>query len=85
METTLSSKGQVVLPAEARRKLKIGRGERLSVEIRDGGIFLQTMHPIHSYRARKHPISGLTVMSPIKTPARKVTAAEIARLNAELL
>ena len=85
METTLSSKGQLVLPAEARRRLKIGRGERLSVEIRDGGVFLQTMHQVQSYRARKHPISGLTVMVPVKVPARKVTAAEIARLNAELL
>jgi AbrB family looped-hinge helix DNA binding protein len=85
METTLSSKGQLVLPAEARRKLNIGRGERLSVEIRDGGVFLQSMHQVQSYRPRKHPVSGLTVMVPAKAPPRKVTAEEIARLNAELL
>jgi len=85
METTLSSKGQLVLPVEARRKLRIGKGERLSVEIRDGGFFLHTIHEVQTYRTRKHPISGLTVMIPLKAPERKVTASEIARLNAELL
>jgi|CZKI01.1.fsa_nt_gi AbrB family looped-hinge helix DNA binding protein len=85
METTLSSKGQLVLPAEARRKLKISQGERLSVEFRDGGVFLRAVRNVQRYRPRRHPVSGLTVMAPIIASGRKVTAAEIAQLNAELL
>jgi AbrB family looped-hinge helix DNA binding protein len=85
METTLSSKGQLVLPAEARRRLKITRGERLSVEIRDGGVFLQAVRKVQHYRTRKHPVSGLPIMVAVKASGRKVTAAEIAQLNADLL
>ncbi len=85
METTLSSKGQLVLPADARRKLRLAKGERLTVEIRDGGVFLQAARQVRRYVRRKHPISGLSVMVPIKSPIRKVTASEIAQLSADLL
>jgi AbrB family looped-hinge helix DNA binding protein len=85
METTLSSKGQLVLPAEARRRLRLAKGERLTVEIRDGGVFLQAVARARNYRLGKHPVSGLSVMVPKVAPARKVTAAEIAELNADLL
>lgn len=85
METTLSSKGQLVLPAEARRKLHLTKGERLNVEVRDGGIFLQAAHEMRRYRLKKHPVSGLSVMVPIVAAGRKVSASEIAQLNADLL
>jgi len=85
VETTLSSKGQIVLPAEARRRLRLAKGERLHVEIRDGGLFLQPMREIRRYRSGLHPTSGLPVMVALASPARKVTASEIAQLNAELL
>jgi AbrB family looped-hinge helix DNA binding protein len=85
VETTLSSKGQIVLPAEARRRLRLAKGERLRVEIRDGGLFLQPMREVQRYRLSRHAVSGLPVMVALESPARKVTAAEIAQLNAELL
>jgi AbrB family looped-hinge helix DNA binding protein len=48
METTLSSKGQIVLPAAVRRQLRLVQGERLAVEFRDGGVLLRPMNaPIH--------------------------------------
>jgi len=85
METTLSSKGQLVLPAEARRKLRLSKGERLNVEVRDGGIFLRAAREIRRYQFKKHLVSGLSVMVPVKAMGRKVSAAEIAQLNADLL
>lgn len=85
MTTTLSSKGQLVLPAAARRRLRLQRGERLSVELWEDGVFLRPVGQVHAYRTVKHPASGLPVMVATVRPARKVSAAEIARLNAELL
>lgn len=85
MQTTLSSKGQLVLPSAARRRLRLSHGERLSVEFREGGIFLRPVAQARAYKVAKHPISGLPVMIATTRPAQKVSAAEIARLNAELL
>ncbi|MBI2814259.1 MAG: AbrB/MazE/SpoVT family DNA-binding domain-containing protein [Opitutae bacterium] len=85
MQTTLSSKGQLVLPSAARRKLHLSQGERLSVEFREGGIFLRPLAQARAYRSARHAVSGLPVMVATARPVRKVSAAEIARLNAELL
>lgn len=85
MTTTLSSKGQLVLPAAARRKLKLSPGEKLSVEVREDGVLLRPLNQTGEYDLRPHPVSGLPRMVPKVRPARKVTAQEIARLNAELL
>lgn len=85
MTTVLSTKGQVVLPAAARRKLKLALGERLEVEVRDGGVFLRPQHRSAGYAVKVHPVSGLPRMVAARRPARKVAAAEIARLHAELL
>ena len=85
METTLSSKGQIVLPAAARRRLHLARGERLAVEFRDGGVFLRPMNAPRAYKMVNHPVSGLPAMVPVGPRGRLVTAAEIAKLNAELL
>lgn len=85
MTTTLSSKGQLVLPVVARRKLKLFPGERLSVELRDDGVFIRAFNQTGEYNLQPHPTSGLPRMVPKVRPARKVSAEEIARLNAELL
>lgn len=85
MQTTLSNKGQVLLPLAARRRLRAVGSERLSVELREGGVLLRPMFRARRYRSTTHPVSGLPVMAARSIPARKVSAAEIARLHAELL
>ena len=85
MTTTLSSKGQLVLPPAARRKLKLSPGERLSVELRDDGVFIRPLHQTSEYELKPHPSSRLPRMVPKVRSSRKVTRDEIARLNAELL
>lgn len=85
METTLSSKGQLVLPAKVRRQLRLARGERLSIEVRGDSVVLRPVAAPRRYKTARHPRSGLPVMVALKPPKRKVSAAEIARLHAELL
>ena len=85
MQATLSRKGHVLLPASARRRLRHKPGETLSVELREGGVFLRPQSRSRRYKLVTHPVSGLPMMEARERPARKVSAAEIARLNAELL
>ena len=85
MQTTLSSKGQLVLPAEVRRQLDLAPGQRLSVELREGGLFLQPLSRRGGYRSAVHPVSKLPIKRAERRPRTKVTAEAIARLHAELL
>jgi bifunctional DNA-binding transcriptional regulator/antitoxin component of YhaV-PrlF toxin-antitoxin module len=85
MQTTLSSRGHVVLPPAARRRLRHGRGESLAVDLREGGVLLSAQVRTRRYQLAIHPVSGLPVMAARERPVRKVSAADIARLNAELL
>jgi AbrB family looped-hinge helix DNA binding protein len=85
MKATLSSKGQLVLPAQIRRQLGLARGEALTIELRDDGVLLRPASRSRRYKATRHPVSGLPVMTALERPANKVTAVEIARLNAELV
>jgi AbrB family looped-hinge helix DNA binding protein len=85
MKATLSSKGQLVLPAEVRRRLRLGRGEEVEVEMRDGAVVLTPASRTRRYKKRRHPVSRLPVMVAAERPSRKVSAAEIARLSAALL
>ncbi len=55
------------------------------MEVRDGGVFLRAAREMRRYQLKKHPVSGLSVMVPVKAIGRKVSAAEIAQLNADLL
>lgn len=41
MQLTLSSKGQLVLPAPVRRRLRLKPRAKLELEERDGGVFLR--------------------------------------------
>lgn len=84
-ETTLSTKGQLVLPARVRRQLRLAKGERLSVEVRGDSVVLRPVARPRRYKTAQHPRSGLPVMVALKPPKRRVTAEEIARLHAELL
>ena len=44
--STLSSKGQITLPAQVRRKLRIKPNDRLAIEVRDDTIVI-TRAPAH--------------------------------------
>lgn len=62
MVTTLSSKGQVVLPRQARARLRLTPGTKLVCEIHGDTLVLKAQAPAR--RGRAHvvdPISGLRV------------------------
>lgn len=67
MTTTLSSKGQVVLPKAARRKLGLLPGTKFACRVRDGEIVLVPEAPA-AMKARlgRNAISGLPVLLPPK-------------------
>jgi AbrB family looped-hinge helix DNA binding protein len=64
MHTTVSTKGQVVLPGPLRRKLDIRAGDPLDANIEDGRIVL-TPRRKRGRRVKiiKDPLTGLPVLS----------------------
>ena len=54
MQVTLSSKGQLVLPAPVRRRLKLKRRARLDLVERDGGVFLSPVDHIPPFEPIKY-------------------------------
>ena len=64
MQTRISSKGQVVLPAPIRRKLGLGPGDALDATVKSGQIVLT---PRHSRSAKaiigRDAVTGLPVLS----------------------
>lgn len=60
METTVSTKGQVVLPVPLRRRLGIRSGDRLDISVEDGRIVLALKaKPKSKAKIVKDPITGL--------------------------
>lgn len=64
METKLSTKGQVVLPQQIRRKLGLQPGDSLDARVQAGSVML-TPRRVRSRKARilVDPITGLPVLS----------------------
>jgi AbrB family looped-hinge helix DNA binding protein len=64
MKTKLSTKGQVVLPVQIRRKLGLQTGDPLDTEVEGGRIVLTPRRP-RSRKARitVDPVTGLPVLS----------------------
>jgi len=58
MQLTLSSKGQLVLPAPVRRRLRLKPRAKLDLEVRDGGVFLRPA------RRKSAPIAPLAYPPP---------------------
>jgi AbrB family looped-hinge helix DNA binding protein len=83
MTTTLSSKGQVVLPQAARRKLGLHAGARFACAVRDGGIFLKPeARKTTKVRIGKSRISGLpALIAPAGTPP--LTSAAVRAMLAD--
>lgn len=83
MTTTLSSKGQIVLPERARNQLRLTPGTKLVCEVRGGTILLKPQ-PSRRRRVRHvlDPVSGLRVAQ--RTPGRvPVTSDHVKSLMAE--
>jgi len=60
--TTLSSKGQVVLPKGARRKLGLQPGTKFNCRVREGEIVLTPeSRPPARAKVGRHPVTGLPV------------------------
>ena len=67
MTTVLSSKGQVVLPKQARLRLRLRPGVKLVCEVQGGSIRLTPEHPAAELpRLIQDPKSGLRIT---KSPA----------------
>ncbi|MEO7701245.1 MAG: AbrB/MazE/SpoVT family DNA-binding domain-containing protein [Opitutus sp.] len=71
METTLSSKGQIVLPREIRQKLGLRAGTKFSPRIVNGSVVLTPKTPpVGKPRLIRDSTTGLTVT---KAPENGVT------------
>jgi AbrB family looped-hinge helix DNA binding protein len=69
MTLTLSTKGQVVLPAATRHKLGLKPGARLACRVRDGEIVLTPPPPVAKTRLVRDKLTGILVLaSPAGTP-----------------
>ena len=58
MLLTLSSNGQVILPVSVRRKLRLRAGDKLELEIRDGGVFLRPIGKLPAFEPIDYPPPG---------------------------
>lgn len=83
MKTTVSTKGQIVLPGPVRRKLGIQTGDAMDVSVEAGRIVLMP----HKKKMRKgrivtDPITGLPVLSAGKD-APTLSSREVGEVLAE--
>ena len=70
METTLSTKGQIVLPRAIREKLGLRPGTKFTPRIEDGEIVLKPKtRPVGKPRLVRDPLTGLTVTQAPKNAA----------------
>ena len=77
METTLSTKGQVVLPRIARQKLGLPAGTKFICRIKDGSIVLTPKTRTRGIpRLVKDPVTGL-VITASPTGFQSVTTAQV--------
>ena len=58
MLLTLSSKGQIVLPAPMRRRLRLRPRSKLEIQERDGGLFLSPVKLSRSSAPIDYPPAG---------------------------
>ena len=59
VEATVSSKGQVTLPAAMRAKLGIAPGSRIQFELRDKELVVRPEVPMSAYRGMLRPYMHL--------------------------
>jgi len=67
MTTTLSSKGQIVLPKAARRRLGLLPGTKFSCRVREGEVVLvPEARPATKARVGRNDLTGFPVLMPPK-------------------
>ena len=83
METTLSSKGQIVLPHRARQRLALRPGTKFACHIANGSIVLTPLNvPTGKPKLVRDPSTGLTItMGPANSP--KVTSEDVRAILAD--
>jgi AbrB family looped-hinge helix DNA binding protein len=78
--TTLSSKGQIVLPKAARRRLGLQPGTKFACRVRDGEIVLvPESRPAIKAKLGRNSLTGLPVLTPPKGTA-PLTSARVREL-----
>lgn len=83
MKTTVSTKGQVVLPGPLRRKLGIAAGDAMDVEVEAGRIVLMP-HRRQRRRAKvvADPKTGLPVLT-MGTDTARLSSKDVREMLAE--
>lgn len=83
MKTTVSTKGQVVVPSGIRRKLRLQPGDSLEARI-EGQEIVLTPRKVRPRKARiiRDPITGLPVLT-AGAKAPKLTSAEVHEILAD--
>jgi AbrB family looped-hinge helix DNA binding protein len=83
MMATLSSKGQVVLPKQARMRLRLRPGAKLSCRVEGGSIILTPEHGSQERPQLIHdPKTGLRITQ--SPPGTKVTSDDVRASMADL-
>ena len=83
MQTILSQKGQMVIPARARRLLGLKTGDRLDVKVEGDGLrVIPARTTPRKLKLQRHPVSGV-LYAPAEPKAMMVSEAEIRRALAD--
>ncbi|MEY2882108.1 MAG: Antidote-toxin recognition MazE, bacterial antitoxin [Verrucomicrobiota bacterium] len=77
MVLTLSSKGQIVLPAPVRRKLRLRSRSKLELELRDGGVFLRPTGKLPAFEPIDYPPPGSLKLGPRDYALDKLAGPDI--------
>jgi AbrB family looped-hinge helix DNA binding protein len=78
MKTTVSSKGQMVIPSEIRKSLGIEAGSQLEISVPEPGVLrAEVVRPKigKRYKIKIHPKSGLPYFDAPDAP--KITSADV--------
>jgi AbrB family looped-hinge helix DNA binding protein len=83
MHTTVSTKGQVVVPSRIRRKLGLQPGDALEASV-EGQRIILTPRKVRSPKARiiRDPVTGLPVLT-AGPKAPKLTSADVREILAD--
>jgi AbrB family looped-hinge helix DNA binding protein len=63
MQLTLSSKGQLVIPAPMRRRLRLKARSKVEIEERDGGLFIRPARSAKRVEPIDYPPAGSLKLS----------------------